>query len=125
MGYIEQIACTSCGKSWELRTGCGMMHGQLENVLHMFPAEIIADIKETVGEQRFSYYDFKYKAAVCDTCKNVVSVPVLELPGVSKSYAGECPECKNALPKMLPADIQNCPRCGSEALLKGTIGLWD
>ena len=117
MGYIEQIACTSCGKSWELRTGCGMMHGQLENVLHMFPAEIIADIKASVGGQRFPYYDFNYKAAVCDNCKSIVSVPVLELPEAYKS--------KNALPKMLPADIQSCPHCGSEALLKGTIGLWD
>lgn len=125
MGAIERVTCASCGKLWEGKSGCGMMHGRLENVLGLFPQEIVTDIKEATKQQMFPRFHFEYQLTDCTVCKAVVSVPVLELSDAKKIYIGDCPICQSRMVKAAPIEQLQCPNCQKQSLEKNKIAMWD
>ena len=123
MGAIERIRCESCGRSWECKTGCGRLHGELDTVLKLFPEDIRTEVKKQVGQQMFPRFQFAYKTACCENCESVVAVPVLELTKLGLKYVGSCTKCQR---EISPVRIEqmHCQVCVKEQIETKIVGIW-
>lgn len=124
MGEIKKVVCTSCKREWQCMTGCGLSHALLQSVVREFPQEIGDKIMEEAGEAE-PLFAFEYRLSVCGGCKNVVSVPVLELEGREEAFIGPCPVCQGEAALIADLDEAVCPVCNSKALAAETEGHWD
>lgn len=125
MGRVMRIACVSCNKEWQCRTGCGLSHARLEDVLREFSNEISRKVPDRVRKEEFPIFDFAYHMAVCDICKDVVSVPVLRLADGDLEYSGTCPVCRKEARRISDTDAADCPVCGKRMRQPEEIGRWD
>ena len=64
MGGIIDVSCASCGKTWNCRTGSGIMHGELGAVKSLFPMEIRQKLDRYEAETELPLFDFGYRLAV-------------------------------------------------------------
>lgn len=124
MGEIKKIICRSCGRDWELQTGCGLLHGVLENVVSAFPEKMKKEILDSVADMEFPLYDFSYQPAYCKYCCRFVSAPVLT-PMEKKPFIGGCPVCGHEIELIQNVAEAACPVCGQKTLREETAGLWD
>lgn len=124
MGEIRKITCRSCGRDWQVQTGCGLRHGMLENIVPVFPEIMRRGIRNSVADMEFPIYDFSYQPAHCEYCCKIVSVPVFT-PMEKPSFIGVCPICGHDAELIRNIEKAICPVCGGKALLEEETGLWD
>lgn len=124
MGEIRKITCKSCGRDWQVETGCGLRHGILENVVSSFPEKMRKGISDSVADMEFPLYDFSYQAAHCKYCCKIVSVPVFTPMG-KPDFVGGCPVCGHEVALIQNVEETICPVCGENALREEETGLWD
>ncbi len=126
MGEIWRISCKECGRDWECRTGCGFRHGQLSAVVQEFLPDIQKKIQADTSSNPLALYDFGYRTVGCPHCRNMVSVPVLEMKDTGHIFVGLCPQCNGVIRQEELADeICCCPACHSGGLSVEPAGLWD
>lgn len=125
MGKMVRVNCTACHKEWKCRTGCGLSHALLQDVIREFPYETGREIMKTAGGEDFPVFLFAYHTAVCDGCGSVVSVPVLELPDRGIEYTGSCPVCGGKAQPVGKIEEVPCPACGEKTLQEEETGGWD
>ncbi|MCI9465450.1 MAG: hypothetical protein HFI48_16585 [Lachnospiraceae bacterium] len=124
MGVMIRVSCGSCKADWQCRTGCGMMHGNLENAAASYPAEIRKEIYANV-QGEYPLFDFSYQPARCMYCRGIVSVPVLEAEDGKYRYTGVCEVCGGEVETIQDLSQTSCPVCGKMSLKEEEIGLWD
>lgn len=125
MGVLVKITCRSCGADWQRGIGSGMMHGNLEKVAGLYPEKIKQEILRCAEQEDFPSYDFEYRLASCDQCKEVVSVPVLTLKKSGMTYIGTCAQCGREAQLMEKTEKTPCPVCHKASLKVEETGLWD
>ncbi len=124
MGEIRKITCESCGRDWQLQTGCGLQHGMLKNIVPLFSENLQKGIYHSMSEMEFPIYDFVYQPAYCEYCCQLVSIPVFTPMG-KPALVGGCPVCGRQTEPMQDAEQTACPVCGEKALRDEEIGIWD
>lgn len=124
MGKVMRVNCVSCHKEWECRTGCGLSHALLQDVIREFSHETGREIIKQAGAEEFPVFMFAYHIAVCGGC-GVVSVPVLELPDQGTEYTGRCPVCGGMVQPVKNLKNIPCPACGEKTLSENEAGSWD
>ena len=124
MGEIRKITCRSCGRDWQVQTGCGLQHGMLENVVSVFPKAMQKGIYMSVEDMEFPIYDFSYRPARCEYCSRIVSVPDFTPMGKT-SFVGGCPVCGHDTELIQNVEETICPVCGQKTLQEEETGLWD
>lgn len=124
MGQIIKITCTACRSGWELRTGCGILHGDLMRVAALYPPEQCREIRSYANKEEYPLFSFGYQPAFCAHCNSMGSVPVLKLQD-NKTYVGTCGHCRKEV--MLIEDLTKvrCPVCRHAKLQKERVGAWD
>lgn len=125
MGVIVKITCKSCKSEWQCRKGCGILHGQLENVKPLFPQEVRSALERYESGTKFPFFDFGYELACCEHCKSVESLAVIRLPELQTEYTGVCEECGQKTERIDHPEDARCPVCGEYALIEEETGLWD
>ena len=125
MGVIIDVSCASCGKTWNCRTGSGIMHGELGAVKSLFPMEIRQKLDRYEAETELPLFDFGYRLAVCEHCKSVESVPVIKLLDKGAEYAGPCGKCGKGTELIENIGKARCPVCREASLSEEETGLWD
>ena len=90
MGQTVRIACTFCKAEWECKTGCGILHGDLNRVAGLYPPEQCRRIRGYAETTEFPLFDFGYRLSRCPHCSHVGSVPVLKLEEENAVYVGTC-----------------------------------
>lgn len=125
MGSINKITCGSCQREWECKSGCGLLHARLEDVVREFPEEMGREIISQTDGEEFPIFDFAYQSAVCTGCRSMVGVPVLTFADKNKEYVGRCPICGGAAWPAADLGDVCCPVCGKKALEEEEIGSWD
>ena len=78
---------------------------------------------ESLQKDETDFY-FELQPGYCDTCKEIISKPVLRLNGTEKKYIGICRECKNKMKDVQLREIE-CPRCKKINWTERFIGIWD
>ena len=58
MGAIERVKCENCGSAWECRTGCGILHGRLENVLLLFSEKVREEVNNVTSQEKIPQISF-------------------------------------------------------------------
>lgn len=122
MGEIQKVTCNQCGRSWECKTGCGLIHGRMDFIVKEFPYRIQQKINADFSKHPLSFFDFAYHIAECPVCQSLVSVPTLSIEDSGNVFTGSCPECGKIL---YPKEIIACPVCHDTSLSVQEIGGWD
>ena len=125
MGKIVTIGCTSCGVSQTLKTGCGVLHSSLAEVVRLFPQATQKEVLEQTSGEMFPVFDFSFQIAFCGHCGDFVSIPVLKLPEHSLEYIGVCEKCKNQADLIGHNENKTCPICRNGVLNIAEAGFWD
>lgn len=125
MGEIKIISCCNCGKSWECRTGCGILHGSLKEIAKSYEKEMAEEIRALALQQPPVLYDFSFHAAQCMYCRNVVSIPMLSVKQSGKTYTGLCSVCGKNAELQQNTERMVCPACNTSGLEQSEIGRWD
>ena len=130
MGEIERTTCKACGMSWQYNLGCGMNHWSIENVLELFSDEVKTQVYERIKDEKNPIFNFGYRRAVCDHCKAIVGIPILNLLTENYKYIGNCQECGRGISLFEETGtkdrkILNCPLCDQQQLEVRNEGLWD
>lgn len=125
MGRIVAISCACCGAHFRVKTGCGVLHGDLTEVLKAFSKEQKEEIAECLKGEPFPVYDFAFRIGFCTRCADFVSVPALKLPEYGKAYIGACEKCNNQVELTENVQKMLCPVCGGSVLHTEEIGFWD
>lgn len=125
MGELKKITCRSCGAEWECRTGCGMMHGRLKQVVDLFPQEWRREMKECAAGGGFVPFTFSYQLSCCRECQRIESVPVLRFEKDGREYVGLCGQCGQKAELIEETEKVQCPVCHLALLEIQDIGQWD
>lgn len=143
MGEIIKIVCQSCKGSWQCKTGCGIAHAKIEQVAGFYKEEVQNSILEKTGKQQFPLFSFGFWPVICETCQEIVSVPILELSKDKIKYTGTCTKCQSEITGIsadagwFGSDNQKetgnwqgnyrlaCPKCQSADLMVEKQGYWD
>ncbi len=125
MGRINEFTCSSCNTTWQVRLGHGLGHAMLESVLEEFSEENQQKILEDTEGEEFPSFEFQFRTAICQRCKNVVAVPVITLLQSGQTYFNGCPDCGNSVIIPEQGSEMSCPNCGKAALTEEEIGRWD
>ena len=114
--------------------GHGMSHGSFENVLREFDTENGDELRR-LHDGGFALVSFDFRAAACDACLAVVSVPTVtmrreagegtetEIKTIIGSCAASIGQQAHTLSFFGEGDCA-CPRCGT-VLSVEQAGLWD
>lgn len=125
MGAMVKVVCESCRAQWDCRRGCGIQQGLLENVAPLFPEKTEGVLMEYARRNENAAFDFGFYPAVCVSCADIVSVPVLRLEDGEAPYIGPCPGCGKKARPIRELERGHCPRCGESALKEVETGRWD
>ncbi len=125
MGAIVKVFCESCNAVWDCRTGCGMQHGSLDNVVSLFPENIESILTDYAARNECPMFDFAFQPAVCKNCTGIVSVPVLRLFENDTLYVGVCPDCGKEVKHIKDIHRIHCPVCKKRMLKTLETGRWD
>lgn len=125
MGAVVKVFCESCHAEWNCNTGCGMLHGMLENVAPLFPKDVADALMQYTGGDERTAYDFGFQPAVCGHCGGIVSVPVLRLPDGGGQHVGLCPNCGKGVRPIKVMAKTHCPVCKKNTLKTLETGRWD
>ncbi len=125
MGLIRKISCPTCGKSWEIKTGCGLQHSRLEVIADLYKTDMAQTIKQIAADNPFPRFHFEYRVAHCVQCQSIVSVPVLEVKPDGELFIGVCPECEGESVLIHDVQTSTCPMCHSKGLKCKETGHWD
>lgn len=125
MGVIQQFTCPSCLKNWKLRTGHGIRHAALGQVMEVFSEDIQRNIVAQVTGGQMPLFYFGYQEAVCEHCRNIVAVPVLRLIESNQTFIAGCPECSGEVKVIKEETPVNCPACQKAKLRVQDVGNWD
>ena len=123
MGEIRKINCRNCDKTWEYRSGCGMMHARLGSVADLFEPDIAAQFMIYADKKPPVIFDFSFMPAKCEQCKDIVEIPVLNI--LEARYEGKCVSCNSDVKIITDLNKFNCPQCFSKELEQSVIGYWD
>ena len=123
MGEMNKIHCHNCGKNWECRSGCGIMHSRLEKIAGLFETDISQRFMVYASEKPPVIFSFSFMMARCDECKEILDVPFLEIKGTQ--YIGKCPRCAQNVKVIKEIEKANCPKCNCIGLEQHVIGNWD
>lgn len=124
MGKIQRVACKSCNSEWECKTGCGLSHALLQDVMQEFPKEIGDKIMRVSGEE-FPVFEFGYHISACSGCGKIVSVPVIRFAEEDVEYIGPCPVCGADVSLIVKIKEAVCPVCSQKTLMMEETGKWD
>lgn len=125
MGAIVKITCASCKSTWQCRKGCGIQHGQFENVKILFPLDIQYELENYEAKIRFPFFDFGFQLSICEHCKSVESIPVIQLPENQEVFTGVCQGCGQKTELIGSLEKTRCPVCGEYSLSEEDMGVWD
>ena len=125
MGKTLELTCPSCNEEWQLRTGHGLAHATLENVLGAFPKEVQEKILSDTASERFPAFDFQYRPAICATCRKPVAAAEITLHATGATYMAPCPDCGATVSFFEEGADSPCPSCGQATLSIQDIGFWD
>lgn len=125
MGSIEKTVCKVCGRTWQYKTGCGINHWNLDVVLPLFSQETQLELKTWAHDKEEPLFSFEYVRALCETCRDIVSVPALTLLPERIQYVENCKHCGAQVSLFEHVNMVNCPKCGSGLLEMKKEGLWD
>lgn len=125
MGQIVKITCASCKTEWECRTGCGILHGDLNRVAGLYPPEQCRKIRNYAEATKFPLFDFGYRLSRCLHCKQIGSVPVLKLTDEHTACVGTCSQCMQEIELIEDIGLTECPVCHQKSLVEEPAGLWD
>lgn len=73
-------------------------------------------------EEQIPLFEFNYRAAVCEQCKKIVSVPSIYLHQKDYVYTGTCAECENAVVALNEGAEIVCPCCKAAVLSEKETG---
>lgn len=125
MGIIRQFQCPSCQKIWRLCIGQGMRHGILGEVIKAFPEDIQREMVREIQGRPLPLFDFRYRAAFCQNCQEIMAIPVLRLTEEDRFYIGRCDNCEGEVTFLDKDSPVRCPVCGEDFLEVEDIGHWD
>lgn len=125
MGVVVKAVCGACKGQWQCETGCGIMHGEIEGVLPLFPEGIRRQIEAAIGNRAFPAFTFAYQLSCCGHCGSIESVPVLKLTDIGKEYTGVCGKCWQNTELIENIGDTPCPVCHKKALTVEETGIWD
>ena len=125
MGATIKISCKSCGAKWQCQTGCGFLHGDLDQIAILYPENIQWEIKNCIGETTFPWFEFNYRLSYCKQCNSIVSVPQLKLGDAHTEFTGKCSKCGQETQLIENMEESDCPVCHKKSLLTEVVGMWD
>ena len=125
MGTIYRVLCEACGESCDIATGMGKAHATLEKVAEYYPQILASEIKAYGMKNPQGVFWFQLQPAVCDTCKKIISVPVLKIKDTGAEYIGTCPDCHKEVLPVEKLQESLCPACKVTGLSVSRIGNWD
>ncbi|MCI9594960.1 MAG: hypothetical protein HFG51_12655 [Lachnospiraceae bacterium] len=125
MGVIQQFSCPSCQKTWKLRTGHGIRHAALGQVMEVFSEDIQRKIVAEVTGGQLPLFYFGYQAAACEHCREMAAVPVLRLIESNQTFVADCPGCGSKVEVLEEDTLVNCPACQKAKLKEQDVGIWD
>ena len=129
MGVIQKICCKNCKSEWECCLGSGRNHLQLSSVAECFDEDIkqaLLDYENHCGYG--SVFSFSYEMGICESCKSIVSVPVLFWNQPTQKVIGSCPNCAQRVTVWSNEQKkqQICPNCNEKTQFEvKQVGLWD
>ncbi|OON85859.1 hypothetical protein BXO88_10505 [Oribacterium sp. C9] len=123
MGISHELVCTKCNSKWDIKLGYGLMASDRKFVVNSFKSRYTAHVKNMIKDTPIPPYGFAYRLCICNTCKNIISVPSIVLD--DKKFAEACPNCGKEL-ELLPEDLEklNCPKCNGSIKVEST-SYWD
>ena len=125
MGEMQNWSCKKCGYTKQLPDGCGMNGLNLRLIKKIFQEDEIREFLWALEEKKVTIYLLKQEIGYCDTCKDYMSIPVLEYTlheGNKIIVRKACSTCGSEI--NVHARKEKCPKCNGE-LEKKKIGLWD
>lgn len=125
MGQLVKITCTFCKSEWECKTGCGILHGDLNRVAGLYPPEQCRRIRDYAETTKFPFFQFGYRLSLCPHCKHIGSVPVLKLEAEDTAYVGACEQCMQEIELIEDSRNTECPVCHRKSLEEEPVGMWD
>lgn len=125
MGQIVKITCTACKSEWECKTGCGILHGDLNRVAELYPPEQCRRIRNCAKSTDLPLFEFGYQLSRCLHCGHVGSVPVLKLGAENTSCVGVCVQCMQEVELIEDIRETECPVCHRKSLKEEPAGMWD
>lgn len=125
MGRVERIQGKECEHNWECMTGCGLLHGNLQNVAKYFEGDAAVKVMSYNKQQVPVLFDFNLRPAVCNRCSGIVSVPVFGVVDKEEMIVGTCPDCKGQVELVQDWNMTACPLCRKKGLHSTVIGMWD
>lgn len=133
MGAVVRVSCAVCQERREFRTGCGLIHADLERVALLFPEDTAAQVRRAAGQMEIPIFHFRYELSYCVRCGCIESVPVLTFMDDNTVYAGVCGGCGHQTERMgdtikeLAENLEQvpCPECQGKSLKIEEIGWWD
>lgn len=125
MGVVVKAACGACKARWQCETGCGIMHGEIRNIIPLFPRGTAQEIEADIGKTAFPAFEFAYRLSCCEHCGSIESVPVLKLLDAHKEYVGVCGKCWQNTKLIENIEDTPCPVCHKKALSVEEAGMWD
>ena len=123
MGEINKISCHSCGKEWEYKSGCGIMHARLEAIADFFEPHVAEEFMVYANAKPPVLFDFALMPAKCEICRSIVEIPVLKIEHTQ--YVGKCAGCASEAKLITDMDKTECPRCHHKEWKCSVIGSWD
>ena len=123
MGEMNKVSCHQCKKSWEYRSGCGIMHNSLKAVAKVYDDAVAEELLQWADKNPFAIFQFAYVPAQCNHCMEIVEVPFLEIEG--RCYIGGCPVCAHEVDRIMDNASLKCPSCLGNDLEWKIIGNWD
>lgn len=125
MGATVTISCKACGSKWQCQTGCGIMHGDLNQIVALYPENIQKEISKCIGEEAFPWFEFNYQLSYCKKCNSIESVPQLKLGDSHTEFIGKCSKCGQETHLIENVEELECPTCHKKTLSEETTGIWD
>ena len=125
MGQIVKITCASCKSEWKCKTGCGILHGDLERVAQLYLPEQCRKITDYAKQTEYPLFSFEYGLSWCPYCNHIGSVPVLRLEDENISYLGACEHCMKEVSLIDSLENVECPVCHRRKLTQEIDGMWD
>lgn len=126
MGYILTVRCEDCGNAEEFYIGQGIRDWDKNVVLTNF-----TDNRVRKALDKAESWSFRWKIGVCDDCKKLLRVPVLDIFDKEKKELTDATcQCGRQITSVLDDsdEYKNlqlaCPKCGG-VMKAHTTGFWD
>lgn len=126
MGEIIRYHCT-CGYDVELSVGSGLNARNKNIIQSIFSEEELREFLSLDEVKGLISYELRNELAVCQTCKQLITVPCLHYRIESEeecSMLGKCPQCMNEVSILSEMEDVLCPHCENHMKMD-KVGYWD